>query len=70
MMVLSLSIRLWADLLQLVALLFLGAKLCSLLSVPLLCSYFCWMLDVDDVLGFFSVFHVCLDMVPYLVTSG
>jgi hypothetical protein len=34
MMVLSLSIRLWADILQLVALLFLGAKLCSLLSSP------------------------------------
>jgi len=28
------------------------------------------VLDVDDVLGFFSVFHVCLDKVPYLMTSG
>jgi hypothetical protein len=51
MMVLSLSIRLWADILQFLVLLFLGTKLCSLLSVPLLGANFCWRLDVDVVLG-------------------
>jgi hypothetical protein len=57
MMVLSLSIRLWADILQLVALLFLGAKLCSLLSVPLLgadilldCSM--WIVVLGSVPGY------------------